>query len=630
MLLAICVISCSTDKANKKETITTGSKEFYFEQGLKVKDPSEMVKLFEKGLSQSSANNDSIDLYLMDGLIYSYNRLKEYDSSLVYIDSLINTATKNADSSFIALGYYRKATLNRYLNHSEEVYRNAYRSRNIYLALGDSSKAGRRTLEMANAQSRMSDYTGSQQTATRALSLLSEEHDSIYISSAFNVIAMSYRDRGFYHDALKEYQHALEYSTTTEDSLSFLNNIALVNRDLDDHEKALSSFRSILKKADDADEESRARFIDNYAYTQWLQDHSAPVIDDLQQALRIRQDHNDLDGLSSSYDHLSKYYESSDPQLALDYATRFLETARKNSGKIAQLNALKRLINLSPAGRSKEYSEKFIALNDSIQKENLQAANLFAKIKFDEEQKQKQIKDLEITTRRQQLETERLNNQILVLSLGSLLLLTTGGFIFYYFKQKHKREKIEEIHRTEFRISKRIHDELANDIYNIMSSLESSAPDHTLDKLESVYSRTRDISRENRQIDTGNGYLRDLTSLLTSNTSSSIRLILRGQEGINWNTISSEKKIVIYRVLQEIMVNMKKHSEAKLVAIIFSKDRNFLTINYSDNGKGCTPGELRKGNGYQNAENRIFSSKGYITFEAEKGKGLKIFIKIPV
>jgi len=219
---------------------------------------------------------------------------------------------------------------------------------------------------------------------------------------------------------------------------------------------------------------------------------------------------------------------------------------------------------------------------------------------------------------------------MIILSLGGLLVLVSGGFGFYYLRQKHKKEKIREAHHTESRISKKIHDELANDVYNVMSGLQTIAPNPMMDKLEHIYNRTRNISRENSSIPTGTNYLPHLLSTLSSTVPDDARLILQGENNINWNRLSPEKKIILYRVLQEIMINMKKHSKASLVAVIFSEEKSFLNINYSDNGVGTSPQSLQTGNGILNTENRILSIKGKLNFETEQGKGLKILIQIPL
>ena len=589
-----------------------------------------MLTHFKNGLDSAVIDNDTIEYFLLDGVIYTYNRLKEYDSSMVYSEEMIRRAETNGQTYFEALGYYRKAIIHQYLNNYKAKFRNAFISRNLFLSIGDSLRAGKRSLEMANAQSSMSDYTGSQENATLALRLLQKTKDSSYISSALNQIGIANRERGFYEDAIANYESALKYSISTEDSLSFFNNMALAYRDNGDFNKAIEYLKLINSKTEFADKESHARFIDNLAYTEWLEDSTAIIIDNLKIALEMRLELNDLKGLTSSYNHLSEYYLNKEPARAKEYAVMSLETARKNDSKTSELNALKKLLSIAEPWESENYIQRYLHLNDSIQEAELKAKNFFAKIKFDEEQKQKEIDELEIETARQKIETKELQNQTIILSLGGLLLLVSGGFGFYYFRQKHKKEKLQEVHKTETRISKKIHDELANDVYNVMSGLQTVAPGAMIDKLEHIYNRTRNISRENSSIPTGTNYLPHLVSTLSSTVPDDARLILQGENNINWNRLSPEKKIILYRVLQEIMINMKKHSKASLVAVIFSEEKNNLNINYSDNGTGTCMQSLKTGNGILNMENRILSINGKLNFEIEKEKGLNILIQIPL
>lgn len=192
-----------------------------------------MLENYRAGLKTVKNRKDSILLYLLDGKIYAYNRLKKYDNSLDYTDSLITAANFQQDTSFIALGFYRKASVHKYLHNYEEEFENAFISRQFYLQIGDSTGYGRRSLEMANAQMQMSDYTGSQETATEALRYLqpANRRDSSFVSSAYNIIAVAYRQQGFEEDAIAEYKNALRYSVSRADSLSYLNNMALVYQD---------------------------------------------------------------------------------------------------------------------------------------------------------------------------------------------------------------------------------------------------------------------------------------------------------------------------------------------------------------------------------------------------------------
>ena len=629
-LLLLLFSSCSSNSEDNLETLNDNSAEIYFQNGIKAKEPSKMLAHFKAGLDSAEIENDTIEYYLLDGVIYSFNRLKEYDSSMAYSEKMISRANMKGKTYFEALGYYRKAIIHQYLNNYKEKFRNAFISRKLFLSIGDSLRAGKRSLEMANAQSSMSDYTGSQENAALALKLLQNTQDSSYISSALNQIGIANRERGFYDDAIENYESALKYSISTEDSLSFLNNMALAYRDKGDFDKAIKYLSLNNSKSEYADKESHARFMDNLAFTKWIADSTAIILNDLETALDMRLELEDLKGLTSSYNHLSEYYLNKDLAKAKKYAVMSLETARKNDSKTSELNALKSLLEISDPAESEKYIHRYLHLNDSIQEAELKAKNFFAKIKFDEEQKQKEIDHLQAASEKQQLESEELKDQTIILSLGAMLILVSSGFGFYYLRQRYEKEKIQEAYKTESRISKKIHDELANDVYNVMGGMQNIAPNDMMDKLEHIYKRTRNISRENSSIPTGVDYLPHLVSTLSTSILGNTRLILRGEETINWSSISQEKKIIIYRVLQEMMINMNKHSEAGLVAIIFSEEKNLLKVQYSDNGVGVSKETLKSGNGVQNMENRIFSVKGTLNFETEQDKGLKIFIQIPI
>ncbi|MDB0613689.1 hypothetical protein PL371_17810 [Tenacibaculum maritimum] len=90
---------------------------------------------------------------------------------------------------------------------------------------------------------------------------------------------------------------------------------------------------------------------------------------------------------------------------------------------------------------------------------------------------------------------------------------------------------------------------------------------------------------------------------------------------IEANTLSKEQQIVLYRLLRELLVNMKKHSKATLVVITFFKLKNSIKVQYKDNGIGAKEAVIK--NGLQNMETRINSIGGSIIFETEEEKGFK-------
>lgn len=225
------------------------------------------------------------------------------------------------------------------------------------------------------------------------------------------------------------------------------------------------------------------------------------------------------------------------------------------------------------------------------------------------------------------------HNQTLAGSLVSYLIISL--LLVYYLNKKHKKEKLLEVYSTETRLSKKMHDEIANEIYTTINYISDvdyvSGYDKKkiLNKLTEIYTITRDLSKETGSIDTGENYVLQLKHLLGEYCSAQINIISKGIDTINWNVVDEPKKIATYRVLQEIMVNMKKHSEATLAFIDFSVLKNKITIKYSDNGKGSKIENETIKNGLQNVENRIDAIGGIVTFETNAGKGFHITFLFP-
>lgn len=90
--------------------------------------------------------------------------------------------------------------------------------------------------------------------------------------------------------------------------------------------------------------------------------------------------------------------------------------------------------------------------------------------------------------------------------------------------------------------------------------------------------------------------------------------------------------LAVYRLLQELLNNAMKHSEATLIEIIIQKEHSKLKINYSDNGKGFDFAEAykKKSLGLKNIETRTKVLNGTAQFETQPNAGLKVRIEIPL
>ena len=176
---------------------------------------------------------------------------------------------------------------------------------------------------------------------------------------------------------------------------------------------------------------------------------------------------------------------------------------------------------------------------------------------------------------------------------------------------------------------------MANDVYHTMAFAETQDlstiqnKESLLNNLDTIYSRTRNISKENSFINTGPKYVEGLKEMMSGFNTNAVTILVNGMDSIDWNKLERNKKIIIYRAIQELLVNMKKHSQCSLAIITFKKKENKLQIDYSDNGLGAALEKINSKNGLQNVENRILSINGTITFDTKSSKGFKTSLTIP-
>ena len=94
--------------------------------------------------------------------------------------------------------------------------------------------------------------------------------------------------------------------------------------------------------------------------------------------------------------------------------------------------------------------------------------------------------------------------------------------------------------------------------------------------------------------------------------------------------LNLEKKMVVYRILQELLNNTFKYAEANKVSIqLHFKDRKFY-MDYADDGKGYDPETISKGVGLDSMRARIAFYKGSLVLDSAKGKGSRAHISLPI
>ena len=195
------------------------------------------------------------------------------------------------------------------------------------------------------------------------------------------------------------------------------------------------------------------------------------------------------------------------------------------------------------------------------------------------------------------------------------------------------------------RISREIHDELGQELTGIkmdiswLSSILKNPQDEVRERINSL----------NKLIDTTINSVRRISSELRPGILDDLGLNSAlewyidefktrtkincdySHNGLNTD-INSELSITIYRIIQESLTNVARHSKATNVKIKFILDKNIVLIDIIDNGIGFDDDVINyeKSLGILGMEERVNIIGGSFDIEAKKNIGTRIQVKIPL
>lgn len=495
----------------------------------------------------------------------------------------------------------------------------------------DSFEIGQAYYNMAYIQIEAGDYIGAQDHVSESLKHLAEKEKKhhYYIFSNFTVLGNSFYHLKNYNAALTYYDRAIKFATTDGLRIFALNGKALVHAKNREYAQAVSIYNSIIDKSLHNKKEY-ARILSNLAHAHWRHDSKYNPLPELLTALQIRVSENDTWGMNASYAHLSDYYSTIRRDSALFYAQKMYAVAKLNNSTEDQLEAIQRLTQLDLSDSIRAYSAKYYELNDSIQIIRNNTKTQFAVLRFEAEKTK--ADNLILQKQNAEKEAKLFKQQLLMYAAIAAIIAITAASILWARKRKQRLqlEAQNAIRESQLKTSQKVHDVVANGLYKIMTELEHQPviqKEKLIDTIDLLYEKSRDISYEQPENAAG-GFHQTVANLLMPFGNATTKVLIVGNNNELWYNINSSIKKQLEPILQELMVNMKKHSHAKNVVVKFQKEGSRLAVLYQDDGVGLTP-SFQPGNGLKNTENRIKAAGGELIFEPAPANGLKIRMSFP-
>lgn len=299
------------------------------------------------------------------------------------------------------------------------------------------------------------------------------------------------------------------------------------------------------------------------------------------------------------------------------------------------------------------YKNKLVHIKDSL--------SAIENTTYIEEIKQKynlQKKNQELLLKTELIQQIQKTGKQKTVIIISLLVLGVSGLIsaFLFFQRRKIKEELarknmalenQNKHFEAFingqeqerkRIASDLHDGLAQNLVMLKMGIRNfNMPDQAQQEKLNYYSAELDtMIEETRRISHNMmpgvlvdlGLLKALKSLVADLNTNHPALQTTLSVSEPFIKLPPEVEIQLYRIIQELLNNVIRHSGADSCEIHLTSDSEGIRIGLKDNGKGFEKKHAKTGIGLQNIGSRVNSLNGTFTIDSAPGKGTSVSILI--
>lgn len=121
--------------------------------------------------------------------------------------------------------------------------------------------------------------------------------------------------------------------------------------------------------------------------------------------------------------------------------------------------------------------------------------------------------------------------------------------------------------------------------------------------------------------------VRELVAAVKETNKLMVTLDVNGLEGVD---VNQDVHLALYRILQEHLTNVLKHSEASRVDVNIEAKKGVLSLKVSDNGIGFDLQQKSSGIGISNMISRSENLKGTLVIKSAPGMGCELQVSFPL
>jgi PAS domain S-box-containing protein len=206
-------------------------------------------------------------------------------------------------------------------------------------------------------------------------------------------------------------------------------------------------------------------------------------------------------------------------------------------------------------------------------------------------------------------------------------------------QQKLKQQQITEVvldvqERERFELGQELHDNinqiLATSKLYLDVAIEEQEPRIELlaKSRKNIAMAIEEIRKLSRELITPSlndlGLIQSIEELIRSIQTVKKMQIRLTVSGVDENTLLSEQKINIYRIIQEQLNNILKHAQANTVLLELNKVGEQICLRVADDGKGFDTRVRRSGVGISNIISRAELYNGKVEIDSSPGNGCRL------
>lgn len=617
--------------------------------------------------AESLANNISdinkkIDFFDEISKIYFSKKLYPRYRSL--IDEIIEINTNIKDSVGIAKGILNIGYYHYQIDQNDSAYYYFSKAEKIFRKVKPQSLLhGRTLINMGRVQRKFKDYVGSESNTIEAIKCFERANDRHFLRISYNSLGISERALGRYDVAIGYYQKSGEYLDKGEKGkyqIALLNNnIGNVLREKRDYGKAVNYYDKALSYDSLKIKYTKiyAKVLANKAYARFLDKDTINIEKAFLEALHIRKQKNDKGGIVNSDLNLAELYQERNKiDKAYTYALDAREKAEQLNQKEDILKSLLMLSEVAPEEEGLEYAHQYIDFSNELQKQERISRDKFARIRYETDRIVDENKKISR------------NNEILGISILAISALFL--FIYIIFKQKQSNKELEfaksqqesneEIYRLmlsqqnkleegrqmeQKRMSEELHDGVLGRLFGVRLSLDGLNQQHGTEnnfvevrhkyiaELKAIEKEIRLISHDlgTDTLITDVAFIDVIKNFIMEQCQiHQLEHKFRSDIDIDWEEIPDDKKVNLFRIIQESLQNIFKHAKAKSIAVNFVQDNENIILTIVDDGIGFKSNKVKKGIGIKNITSRVEQMDGSVEFLSNLGTGTKVSISVPV